>query len=160
MSHGLCCEPDCPVSLYQSLQGKYFVGMSSEAFGDGKYAWAGLFNPSCSGVLLFVNVFTVSNPSEIPFSFQIWLNAQTSGLFSLSELVSPSNTAICPIPEPKHNFCTPKMWTPGPPTGLWSSAAVVRRTRRSSRRKTENSSSHQTETFLSTACLRSTVPIK
>ncbi len=117
MSHGLCCEPDCPVSLYQSLQGKYFVGMSSEAFGDGKYAWAGLFNPSCSGVLLFVNVFTVSNPSEIPFSFQIWLNAQTSGLFSLSELVSPSNTAICPIPEPKTQLLYAENVDAGPSDG-------------------------------------------
>ncbi|MEY8763824.1 MULTISPECIES: DUF6143 family protein [Clostridium] len=35
------------------------------------YAWAGLFNPCNSEVLLFVNVFTVGNVTEIPFSFQV-----------------------------------------------------------------------------------------
>jgi len=63
------CQPSCPMSLYQSLQRKYFAGLSREEFGNGQYAWAGLFNPSRSGVLLFVNVFTVGNVTEIPFSF-------------------------------------------------------------------------------------------
>lgn len=69
------CEPACAMSLHKSLQGKYFVGGSQEEFGNCKYAWAGLFNPKNSGVLLFVNVFTVTNDSEIPFSIQVWLNA-------------------------------------------------------------------------------------
>lgn len=68
-------QPTYPMSLYQSVQGKYFVGLSREEFGGGKYAWAGLFNPPDSGSLLFVNVFTVGNVTEIPFSFQVWLNA-------------------------------------------------------------------------------------
>lgn len=97
-------HPVCPMSLYQSLQGRYFVGLSREEFGGGKYAWAGLFNPPRSGVLLFANVFTVGNVTEIPFSFQVWLNAQTSGNPELTDMQSPSNTAIYPPPEPKVQF--------------------------------------------------------
>ena len=104
MFNSLCCEPTCAMSLYQSIQGKYFVGGSREEFGGGKYAWAGLFNPPDSGVLLFVNVFTVTNVSEVPFSVQVWLNAVTPGTAKLTEMQSPSNTALCPLPKPKVQF--------------------------------------------------------
>ncbi|HWQ57892.1 MAG TPA: DUF6143 family protein [Clostridia bacterium] len=104
MYYDLCPHPACPVSLYESLQGKYFVGLSREEFGGGKYAWAGLFNPTDSGVLLFANVFTVGNVTEIPFSFQIWLNARVQGPAHLTDMQSPSNVAICPLPEPKVRF--------------------------------------------------------
>ena len=93
-----------PISLAKSLQGKYFVGLSREEFGAGKYAWAGLFNPSRSGVLLFVNVFTVSNVTEIPFSFQVWLNATTSGTAKPTDMQSSANTAIKPLPKPRVQF--------------------------------------------------------
>ena len=96
----LCSQPSCPMSLYQSLQGKYFVGLSREEFGDSKYAWAGLFNPKNSGIRLFANVFTVSNVTEIPFSFQVWLNTSPPGTAKLTDMQSPSNTALCPLPEP------------------------------------------------------------
>lgn len=98
------CEPACAMSLYKSTQGKYFVGGSREEFGSSKYAWAGLFNPENSGVLLFVNVFTVTNVSEIPFSIQVWLNAVTSGTSKLTDMQSPSNTALCPPPKPNVRF--------------------------------------------------------
>lgn len=104
MTDELYCNPVCPMSLYKSLQGKYFVGESNEEFGDDKYAWAGLFNPPDSGVLLFVNVFTVTNATDLPFSFQIWLNAKVSGEPKLIDTQSPSNTAICPLPVPKICF--------------------------------------------------------
>jgi len=104
MFNDICCKPPCSVPLYKSLQGKYFVGLSREEFGDGKHAWAGLFNPPDSGLLLFVNVFTVSNVTEIPFSFQVWLNAATSGAAKPTDMQSPSNTAICPPPKPKVQF--------------------------------------------------------
>lgn len=104
MSNSLYCEPSCAMSLYKSTQGKYFVGSSLEEFGRGKYAWAGLFNPSNSGVLLYVNVFTVTNLSEIPFSVQVWLNATTSGTAKLSDMQSPTNTALCPLPKPRVQF--------------------------------------------------------
>ena len=90
--------------LFKSLQGKYFAGLSREEFGGGKYAWAGLFNPKNSGRLLFVNVFTVSNVTEIPFSYQVWLNAVTVGASKPTDMQSPSNLAICPLPKPKIQF--------------------------------------------------------
>jgi len=35
-----------PYALYLSLQGKYFLGSTEELeFGNGRNAWAGLFNP-------------------------------------------------------------------------------------------------------------------
>ena len=104
MLHDLYCPPECPLPLYKSLQGRYFVGQSPARFGQGKYAWAGLFNPENSGVVLFVNVFTVSNGSEVPFSFQVWLNAETTGEAKKTDMQSPSNTAICPPPKPKIQF--------------------------------------------------------
>lgn len=104
MLNNICSQPSCPMSLYKSLQGKYFVGLSREEFGGGKYAWAGLFNPYNSGILLFVNVFTVGNVTEIPFSFQVLLNAAVSGTARLTEMQSPSNTAVCPLPKPRVQF--------------------------------------------------------
>ncbi|MBV4429580.1 DUF6143 family protein [Clostridium tyrobutyricum] len=99
-----CQPPSYPMPLYQSLRDKYFVGLSREEFGEGRYAWAGLFNPRDSGVLLFVNVFTVSNVTEIPFSFQVWLNTTASGKAKLTDMQSPSNTAIRPLPKPRIKF--------------------------------------------------------
>ncbi|WP_039656073.1 DUF6143 family protein [Clostridium tyrobutyricum] len=99
-----CQPPSYPMPLYQSLRGKYFVGLSREEFGEGRYAWAGLFNPRDSGVLLFVNVFTVGNVTEIPFSFQVWLNTTASGKAKLTDMQSPSNTAIRPLPKPRIKF--------------------------------------------------------
>lgn len=94
-----------PISLYQSLQGKYFTGLSREEFGDGKYAWAGLINPKNSGVNLHMNVFTVGNVTDIPFSFQVWLNPiLLSGEAKYSDMVSPANTAYRPLPNPRVQF--------------------------------------------------------
>jgi len=111
MYHNFYCQPfyqnaaeQVPISLFKSLQGKYFAGLSREEFGAGKYAWAGLFNPKDSGILLFVNVFTVGNVSEIPFSFQVWLNAAVTGTGKITEMQSPANTAIRPLPKPKVQF--------------------------------------------------------
>jgi hypothetical protein len=90
--------------------------MSRAEFGDGKYGWAGLFNPPRSGVLLFANVFTVGNVTEIPFSFQIWLNAVTAGLAQETDMQSPSNVAIRPLPKPKVQFLFAEN-VDGEPTG-------------------------------------------
>ncbi|OPZ70221.1 MAG: hypothetical protein BWY81_00038 [Firmicutes bacterium ADurb.Bin467] len=116
MRDNLCFQPQCPMPLYQSLKGRYFVGLSRAEFGDGLCAWAGLFNPPHSGVLLFANVFTVGNVTEIPFSFQIWLNAEVSGTAKPTEMQSPSNTAICPLPRPRIRFLYAEN-VDGEPTG-------------------------------------------
>nr|WP_138205735.1 DUF6143 family protein [Haloimpatiens lingqiaonensis] len=91
-----------PYALYLSLQGKYFVGYADELeFGNGSSAWAGLINPSCSGVNLHVYVWTVTNIGTSPIRAQIWFNSSPPGHATESELVTPANTAICPLPRPR-----------------------------------------------------------
>jgi hypothetical protein len=92
---------DVPIELYKSLRGEYFVGYADELiFGQGKSAWARLYNPAGSGVNLFVNVWTVSDVSESTFRAQFWFNSSAPGLPIDSNLVTTSNTAIYPLPEP------------------------------------------------------------
>lgn len=91
-----------PYALYLSLQGKYFVGYADELeFGNGKSAWAGLINPSYSRVNLHVYVWTVTDVGESPIRAQIWFNSDPPGRAIESELVTPANTALCPLPRPR-----------------------------------------------------------
>ncbi|MGE5380800.1 MAG: DUF6143 family protein [Methylocystaceae bacterium] len=91
-----------PLPLYKSMQGRYFVGYADNLkFGRGLGAWAGLFNPPDSGVKLFVNVFTATGIGDAPIRVQIWFNATPPGEPSVSQLVTPSNTSLTPLPEPK-----------------------------------------------------------
>jgi hypothetical protein len=93
---------DMPYPLYLSLQGKYFVGYADEMeFGNGTIAWAGLVNPINSGVNLFVYVWTVTNIGPLPLTAEVWFNTDPPGRPVLSELVTPANTAICPLPSPR-----------------------------------------------------------
>lgn len=61
----------------------------------------GLINPADSGVKLFANVFTVTNLSEEPFTARIWLNPNLPGAGETARKVSPSNTSIEPLPQPR-----------------------------------------------------------
>lgn len=91
-----------PYALYLSLQGKYFVGATDELeFGNGKSAWAGLFNPNNSGVNLHVYSWQVSNTGKSAIRAQIWFNSQPSGNAIRVTTVIPGNTALCPLPKPK-----------------------------------------------------------
>lgn len=110
MDHKICCHDTCilpknvnvPIELYKSLQGKYFIGYADNlSFGNNTSAWARLYNPSCSGVNLYVNVWTITDISEAPYRAQFWFNATPPGTPTDSDLVSPSNTAINPLPKPK-----------------------------------------------------------
>lgn len=107
-----------PVSLYQSMQGKYFVGYADniEAI-PGTNAWAGLFNPADSGVLLYANVITVTNVTGEPFSAEFWFNARFPGAPVYSELVTPANTAIKPLPVPEVEIIQASNVPNIPPTG-------------------------------------------
>ncbi|KOR23860.1 hypothetical protein ND00_31370 [Clostridium sp. L74] len=91
-----------PYALYLSLQGKYFVGYADELeFGNGRSAWAGLINPCGSGVNLHVYVWTVTNIGTSPIRAQIWFNSDPPGQATISQLVTPANTALCPLPQPR-----------------------------------------------------------
>lgn len=90
-----------PIELYKSVIGEYFIGYADNlSFGKGTSAWARLYNPPYSGVNLHVNVWTVSDISEAPFRAQFWFNAKPPGRPAESDLVTPSNTAIYPLPKP------------------------------------------------------------
>lgn len=89
-----------PVSLSKSIQGKYFVGQTNPLFVcNKKIAWAGLVNPCNSGVLLFANVFTISNFSDDYITAEIWLNTDFPENANISHMISPTNTALCPFPQ-------------------------------------------------------------
>jgi len=93
---------DIPIELYESIKGKYFIGYADElTFGNNTSAWARLYNPPDSGVNLFVNVWTVTDISEYPFRAQFWFNAYPPGTPTESAVVTPSNTAFIPLPEPR-----------------------------------------------------------
>ena len=96
---------DMPYALYLSLQGKYFVGYADDMkFQNGNIAWAGLVNPVNSRVNLHIYVWTVTNIGESPLIAQICFNAEPSGEPVKSELVTPSNTALKPLPIPRVNL--------------------------------------------------------
>lgn len=89
-------------SLYHSLQGQYFVGYADNMFFEkDKNAWAALVNPNNSGINLFVNVWTVTDLYEPPIRMQIWFNSNLPGDQIISNLVTPSDTAIVPLPQSK-----------------------------------------------------------
>jgi hypothetical protein len=107
-----------PVSLYQSLQGRYFVGYAENVTASPETnAWAALSNPAGSGVLLYANVITVTNVTGPPFEAEFWFNAQFPGTPVRSDLVTPSNTAINPLPVPKVEILQASNVPNIPPTG-------------------------------------------
>ncbi|MBU2704217.1 hypothetical protein Ga0466249_005374, partial [Sporomusaceae bacterium BoRhaA] len=84
-----------PKSLYESMQGRYFLGQTDVvSFVDGRNAWGGLLNPIDSQVKLFVNVFTITNISGTDFLAEIWVNSQMPGTETASNLVTPSNMTL------------------------------------------------------------------
>ncbi|QXE18340.1 DUF6143 family protein [Clostridium sp. 001] len=94
-----------PVPLFKSMQGKYFVGQTKPIQVDScSNAWFGLVNPHNSGVNLFANVFTISNFSDDYLTAEIWLNTDVPPNGSISHNVSPSNTALKPLPKNKVNI--------------------------------------------------------
>ncbi len=121
-----CQVASMPYSLYQSLQGQYFVGYADEMFLEkDKNAWAALYNPPNSGVNLFVNVWTVTDLKEPPIRMQIWLNSRLPGKYTISNLVTPSNTALIHLPKPKTIMFEASNVTGSPEGGV---KAFVRRT--------------------------------
>lgn len=93
---------DIPIELYESIRGKYFIGYADNlTLRHGTSAWARLYNPRQSGVNLHVNVWTVTDISDSPFRAQFWFNADPPGNAIESSLVTPSNTAIRPLPRPR-----------------------------------------------------------
>lgn len=94
-----------PYSLYLSLQGKYFLGSTEELeFGNGRNAWAGLFNPVNSNVNLHIYFWQVANTGQSPIRAQIWFNSCPPGQPTRVTTVTPGNTSLCPLPRPRIRF--------------------------------------------------------
>lgn len=108
-----------PVSLYESTQGRYFVGQSENLYtGGGLSAWAGLFNPHNSNINLFANVFTISNFSNDYLTVEIWLNAEFEQKGIVSGKVSASNTALKPTPKNRVEIRYLESTTMAPQSGI------------------------------------------
>ena len=92
-----------PIELYESWEGRYFIGYADDlTLGNGKSAWARLYNPPNSGVNLFVNVWTVAELSSLPFRAQFWFNAVPPNPPPYAQApTTPANTAFRPKPVPK-----------------------------------------------------------
>jgi hypothetical protein len=91
-----------PISLFESTQGRYFVGQTENLWvGSGLNAWAGLVNPCKSDIDLYVNVFTISNFTNDYLTAEIWLNTNLPQNGIISNKVSPTNTALRPLPKNK-----------------------------------------------------------
>lgn len=107
-----------PVSLYQSIRGRYFVGYADNVIANpDTNAWAGLINPADSGVLFYANVITVTNVTGKPFETEFWFIAQFPGTPVCSELVTPANTAVKPLLVPKVKIVQASNVPNIPPTG-------------------------------------------
>ncbi len=89
-----------PISLYESTQGRYFVGQTESLYiGSALNAWAGIFNPLNSNINLYANVYTISNFSDDYLIAEIWLNAEFDQKGAVSHKVSAANTSLKPIPK-------------------------------------------------------------
>lgn len=108
-----------PVPLSESIQGKYFVGQTGHLLvSDEKLAWAGLVNPCNSDVDLYVNVFTVSNFSDDYLTAEVWLNTDFPVNAKISHKISPTNTALCPLPQNEVDIKYVKSTTISPQEGV------------------------------------------
>lgn len=112
-----------PNSLYQSLQGKYFVGYADNlTYGNGTSAWAALINPNNSNVNLHVNVYTITDFMEPPIDVQVWFNAQLPGNPISTKHITSSNTAIYPLPRPNVKLMSASNVTGLPQGGVIASS--------------------------------------
>lgn len=114
-----------PIDLFQSMQGKFFVGSAENlCFGKGTGAWAGLYNPPDSGVDLYLWTFGISGVENSAYRIQIWFGALFPGEPRDSNLVSPADTSFAVLPTPKVKLKYAAQTTGSPSGGI---KAFVRR---------------------------------
>lgn len=97
--HVLPFEVALDFPLYQSNKGLYFIGQTPILNGESQNALALLCNPSDSGRLIYVNAITLTNLSDENLAAEFYLMAKFDH-GKKSDLVSSTNTAICPISKP------------------------------------------------------------
>lgn len=93
---------DITTPALNSELGRYFIGQTELLnFENGWDAWGGIYNPSCSGVNIYFDIFTITNFSNQSFISEIWLNPRSPRNARPSSTVTPSNQSIFPPPKPK-----------------------------------------------------------
>ncbi|SDN95618.1 hypothetical protein SAMN04487897_106118 [Paenibacillus sp. yr247] len=86
-----------------SFRGNYFIGQTDALIMEGQQqnAWGGVFNPAESGVILFLDIFAITNFSSQFFNMEIWVNPKLTGKGNTSSLVHPANLTLNPPTQPK-----------------------------------------------------------
>ncbi|PJI08611.1 MULTISPECIES: DUF6143 family protein [Clostridium] len=108
-----------PVPLYRSIERRYFVGQTDiMKVRSGLSAWAGLVNPHNSNTTLYANVFTVSNFSDEYLVAEVWLNINFPEKSKISHKVSPTNTALRPLPKNKVDIKFTESTAEDPESGI------------------------------------------
>ncbi len=83
----------------KAFEGRYFMGHTPTLTLQPRVnGWVALYNPRGSGVNVFVNTFTVSNFSAVPFRAQLWLNAL------------PDNGEVSPYSSATNAAFQPAIW--------------------------------------------------
>lgn len=98
-SRTLFPKPSIDYPLYQSENGHYFIGQTPFINGQTKQALAALVNPPHSNKNLYLNAMTITNPSSLDLSAEFYLSS-TFHSNTISDLVSCTNTSLCPLPTP------------------------------------------------------------
>ncbi len=105
-------------SVYRSYLGKYFLGQTNMIyFGGNDNAWGALVNPKGSNVNMFLNAYTISNFSDVPFTAEGWLSSTLPGEPLISKHFAAGNQAIYPPSQPKVNILSASNVTKKTPTG-------------------------------------------
>lgn len=92
-------EVSIPYELYQSKEGRYFIGQTPLLNGSNKFTFASLINPSISNVNIYLNAMTITNTSGVSLSAEFYLKSSfINGL--ISNKVSATNLSIYPTPTP------------------------------------------------------------
>jgi hypothetical protein len=99
MNGSLLANVSIPIELYESMLGQYFIGYGDNLiFGKYTNAWARLYNPINSGVILHVNVWTITDVAESAFRAQVWFNTTPPKSDIKYAIVTPTNLSINPQP--------------------------------------------------------------
>jgi hypothetical protein len=102
------CESTCisktvsyPISLYESLLGRYFTAQTPHLpIGIGTNAWGALYNPRGSGINLHLSVVTLNFIYGEDLTIGFYMNSDLPGS-PCEAPTAAANMAICPLPRPE-----------------------------------------------------------
>ena len=103
--------------LFESKQGRYFIGETPLLSGTDGKALVALVNPSNSGVNIYLNAITITNILGYNLSAEIFLKSKFTGGIP-STLVSPTNIAFNPQSAPQGSIEYVPTTTQGPSDGV------------------------------------------